>query len=409
MGRRECTTRPPNYDAHVRWRGSRWIVLALVIVLAAVVALSVAGGTRPEPGASASAATPGRPTSTAPSSGAGSPTTGGPSATPGPTLPSEPGIGWSQLTPAGLSPVARQWHTWTVDPDAGVAYLYGGLRNAGNEATGPALGDLWAYDLGADRWEPVLVSGHGPESRWGHAAVWIDGVGLVIVGGRDGGGRTLDDAWRFDPDSATWQQLPAEGPPMPSRSDACAIVDRDGALWMIDGRGSTGEAFEDVWRYPAGGGHWELVDLGRPAPMRSGAACWLDPDGTVRVFGGQAGATFFGDLWSVDIRGDRAGTGSWKQLTAESGLEPRSGAAVALHTDRAVIVGGFASTDDLLDSTGIADERDQSIIQISSTGPGPSGRARATLIDDPAAERMLLFGGLTSVGVSSEIWQAVLR
>jgi hypothetical protein len=409
MGRRECTTRPPNYDAHVRWRGSRWIVLALVIVLAAALALSVANIAPPEPSASPAPATPGSPTPSASSTGAGSPTTGGPSAAPGPTLPSEPQIGWSQLTPAGLSPVARQWHTWTVDPDAGVAYLYGGLRNAGEEASGSALGDLWAYDLGADRWEPVLVSGQVPEPRWGHAAVWIDGVGLVIVGGRDGAGRTLDDAWRFDPDSATWQQLPAEGPRMPGRSDGCAIVAPDGTLWMIGGRGSNGEAFEDVWRYPAGGGRWELIDLGRPAPGRWGASCWLDPDGTVRLFGGQESATFYGDLWSVDIRGDRAGAPSWKRLAAESDLEPRSDAAVALHTDRAVIVGGFAATEDILDSMGIANERDQSIIQIHSTGPGPFGRARATLIDDPAAERMLLFGGLTSLGVSNELWQAVLR
>jgi hypothetical protein len=391
----------------VRWRGSRWI-LALVIVLAAGLALSVANVARPEPSASA-AATPGSPTPSAPSASAASPATGEPSATPGPTLSSEPRIGWSQLTPAGLSPVARQWHTWTVDPDAGIAYLYGGLRSAGEEATGSALGDLWDYDLGADRWEPVLVSGQVPEPRWGHAAVWIDGVGLVIVGGRDGAGRTLDDAWRFDPDSAAWQHLPAEGPPMPGRSDGCAIVDHDGTLWIIDGRGSTGEALEDLWRYPAGGRRWEVVDLGRPAPMRWGAACWLDPDGTVRLFGGQAGGTFFGDLWSVDIRGDRAGAAPWKQLAKESVLEPRSGAAAALHTDRAVIVGGLASTGDVLDSIGIADQRDQSIMQIYSTGPGPFGRARATLIDDPAAERMLLFGGLTSIGVSNEIWQAVLR
>ena len=409
MGRRECTTRPPNYDAHVRWRGSRWIVLALVIVLAAALALSVANVARPEPSPSAASPTPGRPTSSAASSGAGSPTTGGPSTTPGPTFPSEPRIGWSQLTPAGLSPIARQWHTWTVDPDAGVAYLYGGTLNAGEEATGSALGDLWAYDLGPDRWDPVLVSGQVPEPRWGHAAVWIDGVGLVIVGGRDRAGRTLGDAWRFDQDSATWQQLPAEGRPMPPRSDGCAIVDRDGTLWVIDGHGSAGEALEDVWRYPAGGGRWELVDLGRPAPMRWGAACWLDPDGTVRLFGGQAGGTFFGDLWSVDIRGAGAGTGSWKQLAAESGLEPRSGAAVTLHIDRAVIVGGRTSTGDVLDSMAIADERDQAITQIHSTGSGPSARARATLIDDPAAERILLFGGLTSVGVSNELWQAVLR
>jgi Galactose oxidase, central domain len=409
MGRRECTTRPPNYDGHVRWRGSRWIVLALVIVLAAALALSVANVAPPEPSPPPASATPGAPASSAPSSAATSPPTGGPSATPGPTLPSVPTIGWSQLRPAGLSPVARQWHTWTVDPDAGVAYLYGGLRNAGEEATGSALGDLWAYDLGADRWEPVLVSGQVPEPRSGHAAAWIDGAGLVIVGGRDRAGRTLDDAWRFDPDSATWQQLPAQGPPMLGRSDACAIVDRDGTLWMIDGRGAGGEALEDVWRYPAGAGRWELVDLGRSAPMRWGAACWLDPDGTVRLFGGQGGGTFFGDLWSIDIRGDRASKGSWKQLAAESELEPRSGAASALHTDRAVIVGGLASTGDVLSSVGIADERDQAITQIYATGPSASETARATLIDDPAAERMLLFGGMTSIGVSNQIWQAVLR
>ncbi|HJT63686.1 MAG TPA: kelch repeat-containing protein, partial [Candidatus Limnocylindria bacterium] len=56
--------------------------------------------------------------------------------------PSEVAIAWRQLAPTG-GPVPREDHTWTVDDDGAVAYLFGG-----RDATGPGtLDDFWAFDL----------------------------------------------------------------------------------------------------------------------------------------------------------------------------------------------------------------------------------------------------------------------
>jgi hypothetical protein len=398
----------PDYDGGVRRRGSRWIIPALVVVVALGLVLATLNGARPAPsgapgtsGSSASSAS----TSGSLSSPSGSAATVAPTGSGGAVGSDVPTVTWSRRAPDGPIPAARQGHTWTVDPDTGIAYLYGGLTEADSATTGAALGDLWAYDLGADRWARVPVTGRAPEARWGHTAAWIDGVGLVIVGGRNSAGGGLDDSWRYDPDTASWQRLRDAGRSPPARSESCGVVDRDGALWLFDGRGTAGEALQDVWRYRPDPGIWELADLGPGAPARMDHACWLGPDGRVMVLGGEAGGTFFGDLWRIDL-GAAAG-GSWSQVPIGDDFGVRSRAAAATHADRGVIVGGFDADATLLDSAWSFGS--DSISELASGETRPDGRARAALIDDPAAERMLLFGGVTASGVSDELWQAVLR
>jgi hypothetical protein len=72
-----------------------------------------------------------------------------------------------------------------------------------------------------------------------------------------------------------------------------------------------------------------------------------------------------------------------------------------------VVVGGVDADGNLLDSIWAIGS--DGLEQLRSDDLDPARRARSALIDDPAAERMLLFGGLTSDGVSNEVWQAVLR
>jgi hypothetical protein len=388
-------------------RDRRFATLALIAVVAVGLGLALSGGSQTEPplaGASRSGATSAPGASSASPAVPASPTATTPTES---ALPAGPTITWTRLAPTGIVPVPRQGHTWTVDPDTGIAYLFGGLSTTDGAAIGSTLGDLWAYDLAADAWTPVLVTGATPSPRSGHSAAWIDGLGLVVVSGRDQGGRTLDDSWRFDPDTSSWQPLTAEGPPLPSRYDSCAPVDGAGTLWIVDGTGSAQGAYADAWRYDAGGGVWQLVPLAKPPTARSRHVCWFDTDGRLLVFGGQDGGAALGDLWAADV--GAAGAKSWRQLPLDGSFAARTAAAVAIHSDRAVIVGGLSTGGDILDDVGVVNSGGDAIVPAAVAGQAFSGRTRAALIDDPAAERMLSFGGLTSGGPSNETWQAVLR
>jgi hypothetical protein len=387
-------------------RDRRIATLVLIAVVAVALGLGLTGGWRTE--APQSSPTPSGEVWT-PGVSAASSSSSANATAPGPTG-SEPAPGltltWTRVALGGLMPGARQGHTWTVDPDSGIAYLYGG-SSAPDGSQGSPLGDLWSYDLAADAWQPVLVTGSAPPARSGHIAAWVDGVGLVIAGGRDAEGGTLDEPWRFDPETSSWQRLPTEGPPVPARSDSCAALDRGGRLWLMDGTGSAGTTYTDTWRYEPGAPRWELVELRDPPPARAGHVCWFDASGRLQVFGGTDGDATLGDLWAVDVQATPLG--AWRQQPLDGSFPARSSAALAIDAERVVIVGGLDAQSAVLADAGVVSDRRDTIEPVVAAGQAFPGSARAALIDDPAGERLLLFGGVTPTGVSNEIWQAILR
>ena len=56
---------------------------------------------------------------------------------------------WKKITPA-RGPAAREDHTWTVDADSHYAYLFGGRDG------GKTFDDLWRYDLETATWKKLL-------------------------------------------------------------------------------------------------------------------------------------------------------------------------------------------------------------------------------------------------------------
>jgi hypothetical protein len=295
-----------------------------------------------------------------------------------------------------------------MDPGTGIAYLYGGTTSTSTGAAqrgGATLGDLWAYDLAADTWEPVVGTSDEPPPRSGHVAAWVEDVGLVVVGGRGSDGGALGDVWRFDPTTGAWSRIRVAGKTPPARWDACGAAPGDGTLWLT--HGTTGRSLlGDTWRLELSAKRWTVV--GRPdAPSaRSGSACWVDPGGRFVLFGG-ATSVAQGDLDATTV--EVGGGGAWERMAGPGAFPPRSRAASAVHLDRAVIVGGLGADDVVRSDTGELRPTDDTIDPVAADGPTPAARAGAVLVDDPAGERMLLFGGVTADGVSGELWAADLR
>jgi hypothetical protein len=318
-------------------------------------------------------------------------------------------VTWTKLAFEGVAPSARQAATWTVDPAEGIAYLYGGTTGGigpdGEPAAGSTLGDLWAYDLAADSWEPVVGTSQ-PPARSGQAASWVDGVGMVVVGGRDDSGKPLADVWRFDPSDGSWRALSPAGTRPAARQGACAATAADGRLWVSHGLGARGP-LDDTWRYEVQAKRWRKLDATKPPSARSGQACWIDAAGRFVLFGGRNGDTFADDLWATGTGAD--GAGSWKRLAADAGLSPRTGAAIAVHTDQAVLFGGIDEGGTPLGDVGVVAAGGDAIEPVQASGPAPDPRTGAMMVDDPAGERLLVFGGATAAGASDDLWQVDLR
>lgn len=134
---------------------------------------------------------------------------------------------------------------------------------------------------------------------------------------------TAGDPAPVQPVSGTWARIEVDGAAPDPREDHTWTVDDESRLaWAFGGRdGAT--VFGDLWTFTLGANEWRRVEASGPAPAaRFGhEAAWLPGRGLL-VFGGQAGATFFDDLWLFTPDPDGDG-GSWRLLP------PGGGAPVA--------------------------------------------------------------------------------
>lgn len=368
-------------------RSRRSLRSATSLVLAFVVAGCWSTSPTPSPSVTA---TPGTPTATP----AGSPASPPPTA-PEPTDPPSGTALWTPVTPSGGGPAPRAGHTWTADPSSGVAYLFGGTGSAG------ALDDLWAFDVAADAWTEISAPGARPSARSGHAAAWIDGLGVVIVGG-EAGATALDDAWIFDPSAGAWRPLETDGPTPSPRAGACAVADPSLRLWLSHGRSGEATDLADTWVYDSGSATWAAQPVSGTVPgPRSGAACWWTDDGRFGLFGGRTSTgDALGDQWS--FAGDDPAAG-WVAGPGIAGAA-RADAAATRSATVLLAIGGRGPDGELLGDLVALDPTAMSGGVVASSGEAPEPREAASIIDDPAGERRLLFGGRGTGGLLGDLW-----
>jgi N-acetylneuraminic acid mutarotase len=377
----------------IRLAPSRGVLVAIAALVAvAVVAAALWFGKDSGPSASPSPGSP-SPTATTRTSGGASP-----SATSSSTsVPSEPPLGlarWTAISPATPVPDARSGHTWTVDPSSAIAYLFGGRGSAG------PFGDVWSYDLTADRWAELRSSGEQPGPRFDHGSAWIDGLGLVIFGGRTDTDR-FDDLWAFDPSANAWRAIDVADPRPSTRAAACLTVRADGRLWLYGGEDAAGTASSELWIYAPGPSTWTQLEVTAGPAVRSGAACWWTSDDRFVVHGGLTPgpqSAPLGDLWAFDP--DGAG-GVWQKA---GDYAPRGRATWTATGRGGVVAGGIGADETLLADVIMFEDRSLAGTVLEPAPDGPAARSGAALADDPEGERTLMFGGRSADGQLADIW-----
>ncbi|HET9435806.1 MAG TPA: kelch repeat-containing protein [Candidatus Limnocylindrales bacterium] len=314
-----------------------------------------------------------------------------PSATAAPSGPAA--LAWAPLSVSGPGPAGREDHTWTLDPDTRVAYLFGGRDR------GTVFDDLWRFDLETDTWLAIEPEGPRPEARFGHTGTWVEGVGLVVWSGQRGS-TFFDDLWAYDPGTNRWRELPTNGPVPAARYGSCAALGPDGRLWISHGFTADSGRFDDTQAYDFAAGRWtdETAD-GLVAPIRCLHDCLWTPDGRLVIYAGQTtGTPAIGDLWS------RGTTGEWTSIS--DGPPPaRQLYALAAIDGTAYVFGGGAKDGGTLRDLWTLDLATLAWTEASPSGDRPSGRSGSTLVADPAGSRLLLFGGLREGVALDDAWQ----
>lgn len=303
---------------------------------------------------------------------------------------------WRELAAGGEVPGPREDHTWTLDPAGDSAYLFGG-RNRGD-----ASDELWRYDLAAGTWTRLAAAG-APPARFGHVAVWAEGVGLVIWSGQVGS-TFFSDIWAYDPAADAWRELAATGDVPPARYGSCGGIGPDGRLWISHGFTADQGRFSDTRAYDFSSDSWADVTVdGRRPVERCLHDCLWTADGRLLVYAGQTtGVPAIGDLWALDPQ-----AATW---TRADGPEPPARQLYALASvgDSAFVFGGGSEDQQMLNDLWRLDLAELTWSQPQLSGSGPSARAGATLLADPARSRLLLFGGTTGDAELNDLWELSL-
>lgn len=180
-----------------------------------------------------------------------------------------------------------------------------------------------------------------------------------------------------------WRTISAKGPS--ARRDYSFAGDPStGRAYLFGGRAS-GEPLGDLWVFD--GTTWAKGSSKGPLPRFGHNA--VVRDGVMLLFGGQAGSTFFNDVWELDLA-----SLAWKKIPSGSAPAPRYGAGGTLAGDQFIVSHGFTN-DGRFDDTWSWGESSWQNISPSS-GARPVKRCLHRTLWLPAANAILLFGGQTN-------------
>ncbi len=331
------------------------------------------------------------PTTTPTPASSDAPTSAEPSV-PSPTTEPEPEpepLAWARLEADG--PAAREDHTWTVNAEGTIAYLFGGRDGA------TVFDDTWAFDLRDDVWTQ-LAPPASPQPRFGHEAVWVDAIGLVIFSGQ-AGPSFFNDLWAYDPAAEAWTELPAGGALPAHRYGSCAGIGPDGRLWISHGFTQDGTRFSDTRAYDFGSATWtdETPGEGARPAERCLHGCWWTDSGELALYAGQTtGVTALDDRWVL-------ADGVWSRV--EGVLPPARNLYARARVDATTLVfGGQAVDGSFQDDLWVLTDDAVDAEALEPAGDLPPGRAGAELIVDTMSGRAILFGGRTADGALNDIW-----
>jgi N-acetylneuraminic acid mutarotase len=312
---------------------------------------------------------------------------------------------WARLTPSVtfLPALAGARAAW--DPSRHQTLLFGGETGA---ATPAAVGIVRVFRAASNSWEEVPTSG-GPQVRTGHSVVWDeDGSQALLFGGRkegDTSGAVLGELWSYAPATNRWTRLSeGSGGPVARAFHSAAFDPKNRQMLVMGGQNDRGTSLEDLWSYSLTTNGWTQLSVTGPAPRARirHSAVWDTSAGEMLVFGGyrdQEGYT--SEVWSFKPEERR-----WTQRP-QPGMAPpgrsRHSAAWDPTSGRMLIFGGYVGGVDYLGDLWAYDASRNVWTQLTSPALAPLARADHVAVWDATAREMLVYGGGAG-DPSNELW-----
>jgi len=249
---------------------------------------------------------------------------------------------WTELTPGGPAPPARQGHVAVYDAPRDRMIVIGG---EGSSGVGP-LNDVWALSLsGTPQWTQLSPTGGAPTARSQFVAAYDAGADRVVLfGGRNASGGALGDAWSLSlSGTPAWTPLSAANAPS-ARYRHGGAFDPATRHWIVFG-GADPNPRNDVWRLALDGvPQWtEIMGLNTYEPRLERSAMFDARRDRMLVFGGYDLMTYLNHNDTQQLT--FTGVPTWSPLAVVGTTYSRK-SAQAIHEpvrDRMLIAGGHSS------------------------------------------------------------------
>lgn len=292
-------------------------------------------------------------------------------------------------------PVARAAHDLAYDTESDRVVMFGGLDAAMSAET-------WAYDFDTNTWANMAPA-TAPQGRGSPAMMYDSASDRVVLFGGEVDGVGQNDTWTYNFNANEWTRMNPATAPSPRWGHRMAYDTQSDRIVLFGGHTSQGgsEVFlYDTWLYDLDSNTWtNVTSESRPtSPDHCGSAYDVESDRTL-CFGGAVGSIFVttDETWLFDVE-----TQAWTEVAPALRPSPRflTAAAYDQGSDRVILFGGGQGT-----ATGRADTwaYDANANEWSDRNPGtaPPGRLGHKMAHDIESDRVILFGGVRSLGGES--------
>lgn len=306
-----------------------------------------------------------------------------------------------QVMPAA-SPSARFNSAMAALPD-GRLVLYGG-----RDGTGATLDDTWIFDPQAETWTDVMPPS-APPARFAHEMAYAGDDTIVLYGGTPGpAGPAFDDTWIFDAVTEQWDQLMIASPGTRFQH---GMVELGGSSVMAVG-GRPGPSFSaelaDTWIFDAVAETWTNVNPVAAVAARSVFALGYDGDDTVTLYGG-----FNATIPSADTYNYSIAANTWTLATPDGNPGARGVLQGDVLLDGRMVVWSGKLDNCCVNPTGgtFAYDPEGDSWEVLAPAVEPTPRFNYSMATIPGRNRAIIFGGLlenTGVGTAQDqTWEYV--
>ena len=299
-----------------------------------------------------------------------------------------PLVGQSTATTAATSPWPgpRNYHAMAYDSESQRFILLGGQLGSM-----VPLADTWAYDPTANRWQAMTPSA-GPPASEGPLAYDEKTDRLIYVATLDGMTfGLLSETWSYDYNHDTWAKLVTNQSPSPGMVGARMVYDSESARLILFGGYDipNNGYFNETWAFDATANRWTQMEPALAPPGTNFHSMVYDSVADRVLLWGSVSDD---RLWSYDYNSN-----TWAEV-ADSGTPPLLDYTRMVYVpelEQSILFGGVNVPNEVPQGdTWLYDHATQQWQQLTLTN-APAARGFHTMLYDPTAKQILLFGGGT--------------